>query len=98
MQDFEIEWEMKALEDRAHHYKYLYDNATPLTADTVDEKIQEAANNLTLFPNIGKPADKGRKGRTYHVPKTRYLIYYVVNENSNKVLVLRVFHSRQQHP
>ncbi|MDO6583224.1 type II toxin-antitoxin system RelE/ParE family toxin [Photobacterium sp. 2_MG-2023] len=98
MQDYEVEWEMDALQDRANHYKYLHENASENVADSVDNKIQEAANNLAILPYSGKAVSDGMEGRTLYVTGTRYLIYYVVSQSSKAIKILRIFHSRQRHP
>ena len=86
-----LRWTRPALADLIEAQQYIArDN--PSAAQTVAQRVWEAANNLTDHPEIG------RKGhvegtREWLVSQTPYLIVYRVRGDA--IEILRVWHGRR---
>ncbi len=66
----------------------------PTAALRVRASIYDSLQHLLLFPSIGK-AQKERGVRKLVTPRYRYLIYYVIDETAEEIIILSVRHSAQ---
>lgn len=93
-----IEWSEQALKDRENIFDFISrENAQ--AAVNVDLRIREQLSQLTIFPESGR---KGRfpGTRELNISETPFIVVYqllVIDlKDSNKIRLLRVFHSARQ--
>ena len=63
----------------------------PSAALAVRDAILRSLQNLTLFPAIGRPQNV-EGVRKLVTPRYRYLVYYMVDEATDEVVVLTIQH------
>ena len=89
-----VRWSLLAGQDLQVLRAYVgRDN--PTAATSVARRIMAAANRLVRYPHLGRP---GRQpgSRELVVPRTPYLLIYVVGEQ--RVEIVRVLHGAQRWP
>lgn len=89
-----IVWTRLAVDDREQIFDFIELNNVE-AALTVDERILEAIEKLSHFPEMGRP---GRISETRElvISDTPYIAAYRVEKSS--VLVLRILHGAQLWP
>ena len=83
----------RALENLAEIAGYL-GARNPVAADRVREAIDESVQKLTAFPLIGRRQTE-RGVRRLVTRRYRYLVYYLVDEAADEVVILNVKHRAQ---
>ena len=63
----------------------------PSAALAVRDAIPRSLQNLTLFPAIGRPQNV-EGFRKLVTPKHRYLIYYMIDEGAEEIMILTIQH------
>ena len=63
----------------------------PAAALAVRDAILRSLQNLTLFPAIGRPQDV-EGVRKLVTPKYRYLVYYMIEEEAEEIVILTIQH------
>ena len=63
----------------------------PAAALAVRDGILRSLQNLTFFPAIGRPQNV-EGVRKLVTPKYRYLIYYVIDEGAEEIVILTIRH------
>ena len=63
----------------------------PSAALAVRAAILRSLRNLTLFPTIGRPQDV-EGVRKLVTPKYRYLVYYMIDEGAEEIVILTIPH------
>ncbi len=66
----------------------------PTASLRVRTSIYNSLQHLLLFPSIGK-AQKERGVRKLVTSRYRYLIYYIIDEPAQEIVILSVKHSAQ---
>jgi addiction module RelE/StbE family toxin len=89
-----VRWSLLARQDLQALRAYIAQDNPP-AANDVARRIMAAANRLVRYPYLGRP---GRLpgSRELVVPRTPYLLIYVVGEQ--RVDVVRVLHGAQRWP
>ena len=80
----------RATRDIAEIAEYLH-TRNPSAALAVRDAILRALHNLALFPAIGRPQNV-EGVRKLVTPKYRYLIYYVIDEGAEEIVILTIRH------
>jgi addiction module RelE/StbE family toxin len=80
----------RATRDLAEVAEYLR-TRNPAAALAVRDAILRSLENLTLFPAIGRPQNV-EGVRKLVTPKYRYLVYYMVDEEAEEVVILTIQH------
>ncbi len=78
----------RATHDLAEVAEYLR-TRHPSAALAVRGAILRSLQNLTIFPAIGRPQNV-EGVRKLVTPKYRYLVYYMVDEGAEEVVVLTI--------
>lgn len=94
--NYEVVWEMDAVEDRGNILEFLFEMAGERTAIATDEKFDSVAELLSVNPFLGVTW-KGRE-RKLVIAKFRYLVFYYIDETESRVKIVRVLHSSKKHP
>jgi plasmid stabilization system protein ParE len=70
---------------------------SPSTAERAGEVIEKAMDSLSFMPRRGRPI-LGTEFRELIAPfgKGAYILRYVVDDDLDAVIVLRIWHSREQ--
>ena len=90
-EELKLRWARPALADLIEAQQYIArDN--PSAAQTVAQRVWEAANNLSFHPEIGRQGHV-EGTREWLVSQTPYLIVYRVKGDT--VEILRVWHGRR---
>jgi addiction module RelE/StbE family toxin len=63
----------------------------PPAALAVRDSILRSLQNLTLFPAIGRPQNV-EGVRKLVTPKYRYLVYYMIDEEAEEIVILTIQH------
>ena len=79
-----------ATHDLAEIAEYLR-TRNPSAALAVRDAILRSLQNLTLFPTIGRPQDVTGV-RKLVTPKYRYLVYYMIDEGAEEIVILTIQH------
>ncbi len=67
----------------------------PAAAQRVRAAIYESLQDLVLFPHVGRPQQT--KGvRKFVTRKYAYLVYYMVDEAAEEIIILNVKHPAQE--
>ena len=80
----------RATHDLAEIAEYLR-TRNPSAALAVRDAILRSLQNLTLFPTIGRPQDVTGV-RKLVTPKYRYLVYYMIDERAEEIVILTIRH------
>jgi len=80
----------RATRDLAEIAEYLR-TRNPSAARAVRDAILRSLQNLALFPAIGRPQNV-EGVRKLVTPKYRYLIYYVIDEGAEEIVILTIQH------
>ena len=80
----------RARRDLAEIAEYLR-TRNPSAARAVRDAILRSLQNLALFPAIGRPQNV-EGVRKLVTPKYRYLIYYVIDEGAEEIVILTIRH------
>ena len=80
----------RATRDLAEIAEYLR-TRNPSAALAVRAAILRSLRNLTLFPTIGRPQDV-EGVRKLVTPKYRYLVYYMIDEGAEEIVILTIPH------
>jgi toxin ParE1/3/4 len=80
----------RATRDLAEIAEYLR-TRSPSAALAVRDAILRSLQNLTLFPTIGRPQDVTGV-RKLVTPKYRYLVYYMIDESAEEIVILTIQH------
>ncbi|MGR3972772.1 type II toxin-antitoxin system RelE/ParE family toxin [Shewanella sp. 1180_01] len=89
---FEIVWLEDSIDDRVRISTYMNDVAGIVVAQRVDEKIQSAASDLSVFPKMAKIWDEETQTRRKVITGYDYSIFYTVDEVNKKIEIYRVLH------
>jgi toxin ParE1/3/4 len=89
-----VKWLRIALANLNDEAEYIAQD-NPAAAIRVAESIQQAVENLRLFPAMGRPG-RVLGTRELVVPGTPYIIPYRVR--NNEIEILRVFHASRRWP
>jgi toxin ParE1/3/4 len=81
----------RAMRDIAEIAEHLY-TRNPSAALAVRDAILCSLQNLTLFPAIGR-LQNVEGVRKLVTPKYRYLVYYMIDEEAEEIVILTVRHS-----
>ncbi len=89
-----IVWTRLAVDDREQIFDFIGANNVE-AALTIDDRILEAIENLSRFPEMGRP---GRVPTTRElvIVNTPYIAAYQLTESS--ILILRILHGAQLWP
>lgn len=87
-------WSVYALADREAIFDHI-ELENPRAAIAVDERIASHVEQLTQFPESGRPG-RVESTRELVITHTPYLVAYCIRENA--VYILRVLHGSQQWP
>jgi addiction module RelE/StbE family toxin len=63
----------------------------PSAALAVRAALLRSLQNLTLFPTIGRPQNVAGV-RKLVTPKYRYLVYYMIDEGAEEIVILTIQH------
>ena len=80
----------RATRDLAEIAEYLR-TRNPAAALAVRDAILRSLQNLTFFPAIGRPQNV-EGVRKLVTPKYRYLVYYMIDEGAEEVVILTIKH------
>lgn len=86
----------RATRDLAEIADYLR-SRNPAAAPAVRGAILRSLQNLTLFPAIGRPQNV-EGVRKLVTPKFRYLVYYVVDDGAEEIVILTIQHPARRRP
>ena len=92
----EVKWLNKALQNLDIEAEYIAKD-DPEAAKIVVRRIFDSVNLLCDNPAIGNPG-RIHGTRELAVPNTRYIIPYRVQQRSNTIEILRVFHTSRRQP
>lgn len=84
----------RATENLVDISDYLFER-NPAAARRVRAAIYDGLQSLILFPHVGR-LQKLDKVRKLVTPKFAYLIYYIVDEAAQEIIVLNVKHPAQE--
>jgi toxin ParE1/3/4 len=84
----------RATENLVEIADYLHER-DPAAARRVRAVIYEGLQNLILFPNAGR-LQKVERIRKFVTRKYVYLIYYIVDEAADEIVVLNVKHPARE--
>jgi plasmid stabilization system protein ParE len=92
-----VTWSPPALADLDHQYQFLVKIDPEIAATTIQEIVQ-FGKSLTKNPQRGTPINDTPGLRKLLVPlgKYGYIIHYILLDE--EVLILRVYHGRQNRP
>jgi toxin ParE1/3/4 len=90
----QLRWTHEAANDLERIADYLVQN-TPGRAQTLVQRIYDAAGSLLTLPHRGRPG-KVKGTRELVLSALPYVLVYVVREDV--VVVLRILHGSQQWP
>jgi toxin ParE1/3/4 len=80
----------RATRDLAEIADYLR-TRNPSAALAVRNAILRSLQNLSLFPAIGRPQNV-EGVRKLVTPKYRYLVYYMIDEGAEEIVILTIQH------
>jgi len=86
-----LRWSVPAAHDLEHIHRYISNDNSEAAADSVIERIIEAAERLLTFPESGRP---GRVKATRELVRPPYVLVYRVL--SNVISIERVLHGSQR--
>lgn len=89
----QVEWSGEALTDRAAIVDYLLPR-NPHAAKRILLRLIDATTDLAMFPNIGREGEDGTREWVVIFP---YILLYDVNEITNTIRILRIWHSSQNY-
>lgn len=89
-----VEWEKQARADREAIFLYLYQEAGVLVASATDDRFASMVDILRENPLAGTKAGSVEKQRKLVVPRFPFIIVYVVENTS--VRILRVLHTSRK--
>lgn len=89
-----LRFTVRATENLVEIADYLYQH-NPQAARYVRASIYEGLKTLLLFPRAGR-AQKTEGIRKLVTPKYGYLIYYVIDETAEELIILNVKHPAQK--
>lgn len=89
-----VEWEKQARADREAIFLYLYQAAGVLVASATDDKFASMVDILRENPLASTKAGSAEKQRKLVVPRFPFIIVYVAESNS--VRILRVLHTSRK--
>ena len=88
-------WTQEAREDVENIHAYIAQQAGPTQASTVARAITTKAGLLDQFKGFGKVGNLPNT-REYKIARLPYMIVYTVRDDD--VVILRVWHERQNRP
>ena len=89
-----VHWEAQARSDREAIFRYLYQEAGLPVASATDDKFVGMVSMLRENPLAGTEAGKTAKQRKLVVPRFPFIIVYVAEETS--VRILRILHTSRK--
>ena len=92
----QVRWLAKALRNLDDEAEFVAQD-DPAAARALVQRIQVAIGHLKTNPALGRPG-RIHGTRELIVPGTRYIIPYRVKPRSNRVEILRVFHTSRHPP
>jgi plasmid stabilization system protein ParE len=84
----------RAARDLAEIADYLRDR-NPAATLAVRGAILRSLQNLTLFPAIGR-SQNVEGVRKLVTPKYRYLVYYVIDDGAEEIVILTIQHAARR--
>lgn len=89
----QVKWTKPALGDLERLFTFLKDK-NPQAAGNAAQKIKDTADNLSVYPLMGKPMedDTGRLEISASFGKRGYILRYMFDDDGN-VVIIRVWHS-----
>lgn len=93
-----VRWHQEASRDVERLYDFLYEKS-PEAAARAATTILEAEDLLKSSPRLGRAMADGSRRRELllHFGSGAYVVRYVLEEEST-IVILRVWHSREQRP
>lgn len=91
-----VRWTDAALDDLAAIVAYYLEVASPWVAQTAQERILAAVQDLRNFPERIRPSERVPGARELVVPKLPYIVFVKVDELS--LVVLNVVHTARRFP
>lgn len=91
---YQIVWEDDSIGDRIGIVDFLFEHADEEVALRMDAAIVKVVDGLAMFPYMGKEW-KG-KGRRIPVSKSKYSVYYQVDEIKSLIIIVRILHDRRK--
>lgn len=88
-------WTQEAREDVENIHAYIAQQASPTQASTVARAIATKAGLLDQFKGFGKPGNLPNT-REYKLARLPYIVVYTARDED--VVILRVWHERQDRP
>jgi toxin ParE1/3/4 len=95
--DFQVTWTEPAAEQLEQIIRYIAADR-PVAAEQVRVEILDHVDLLSRLPFIGPIYEKDRKGRTREILCGMYRIFYRVDEQSQRVEVLTIWHGARRDP
>ncbi len=80
----------RATHDLSEIAEYLRTH-NPAAALAVRDALLRSLQNLILFPAIGRPQNV-EGVRKFVTPKYRYLVYYMIDEGAEEIVILTIQH------
>jgi toxin ParE1/3/4 len=80
----------RAVENLAEIADYIHER-NPAAAIRVRGAIYESLQNLILFPHVGR-RQKAEGVRRFVTHKYSYLVYYIVDEAAEEIVILNIKH------
>lgn len=88
-----LTWTIEANQDRSNLFDFIAEQNI-YAAVKLDDKIQESVNNLIHQPLMGVLRED-RKARCLIVPDFDINVFYEVDEQKEKIVILKVMHQKQ---
>lgn len=92
----QVKWLSRALQNLDDEAAFVARD-DPAAARALAQRIHEAIGHLKANPALGRPG-RIHGTRELVVSGTRYIVLYRVNPRSNRVEILRVFHTSRRTP
>jgi toxin ParE1/3/4 len=93
---FRIEYSSEALEDLIGIFAYIsYDLLSPKNAQRQVNRIREVIRSLDFMPERYSLVDwePWKSRNTHKVPVDNFVVFYIVEEEANKVTIIRILYS-----
>lgn len=92
----QVKWLSEALRNLDQEAEFVAQD-NPAAARALVQRVHEAISHLKANPALGRPG-RIHGTRELVVSGTRYVVPYRVDPRSNRIEILRVFHTSRQAP
>ncbi|MFV2056203.1 MAG: type II toxin-antitoxin system RelE/ParE family toxin [Thiohalomonadales bacterium] len=94
-----LEWHKEAVRDLDRLFYFLYEDS-PLAAIQAIDTIEQGSDILLDHPNSGINMQDGTHRQELFIPfnKGSYILRYRVDNEKNIIVILRVWHSKEDRP